>query len=573
MPSSYRTCIAIGVFLWLNLSLAHSQETETANSATTRANPTLRARRLRHNNFNGRRVEADDVWHRLVEEGLDHGDGDAFFISAGAADEGGSDFVDLLRQTNPQYVMQQQQEAFDELLTLAFSDISIGFNSLPPPTAAPTTIGDPVQSRNRTSVPTASPTTPTTPSLRAEDDIVITTQDTPMDINVLENDFYATAINDDSKNITANSSTDPVDALAIPTEPSQTLTVGNFTKPLNGEATLNPDGTTIRYTPSFGYTNCPNQSECSPVVPPDCFEYEACAETTCVWAEVCVEVTPSFIPRPQDDIAITPQGGAVTIDVLANDIGSVSDRPILLVNVTQPSNGTVRIYEPSNGTSSQVIYSPSPGYSNCPNAIECSVIVPLDCFEYQVCDAADDYLSSSCAWANACVEVTKAFTSAPSPGPTTPFPTEAPTTASPTSFPTLAPTLPCDMTSEQRAEEILFTLVDISSPVLLSDPTTPQGRAFRWLVDEDVFYVCPSDNTCDVIQRFVLAVIYFATNGPNWFQCSGNRAASDDCGNDFPFDQGQSRFLAPVTECNWAGIRCSEDLCVTEIEFGKGRDK
>lgn len=123
------------------------------------------------------------------------------------------------------------------------------------------------------------------------------------------------------------------------------------------------------------------------------------------------------------------------------------------------------------------------------------------------------------------------------------------------------------MTAEDRAEEILFTLVDISSPALLSDPTTPQGRAFRWLVDEDAFYVCPSDNTCDVVQRFVLAVVYYSTNGEAWFQCSGNRAASDDCGNDFPFDQGQSRFLAPVSECNWAGIRCSEDLCVTDIEF------
>ncbi len=439
-----RYSLATGILFWLNISSVHCQEAEIENSPIKSSTPALRTRRLRHNNFNGRHVDTDSAWHRLAQEDIDHGDA----VNPDDAVDRGSGFVDLLRQTNPQYVIQQHQDAFDEMLTRAFSDISVGFNSLPPQTAAPTTIGDPSQSRNRTAVPTASPTPL---GLRAENDVVVTSQDTPVDINVLGNDSYS-ATNNDNESINA----DTGDALAIPSAP--TLTVGNYSKPLHGEATLNSDST-IRYTPSAGYSNCPD---------PECFP-----------------------------------------------------------------------------------------------------IVPLDCFEYQVCGVVADSLPSSCAWANVCVEVTKTATSPPSPGPTTASPTAGPTTASPTLSPTLAPTLPCDMTAEDRAEEILFTLVDISSPALLSDPTTPQGRAFRWLVDEDAFYVCPSDNTCDVVQRFVLAVVYFSTNGEAWFQCSGNRAASDDCGNDFPFDQGQSRFLAPVSECNWAGIRCSEDLCVTDIEFGK----
>ena len=502
MPSSFS--ITIGIFLLLNISPAHCQE------AAHHTKSALRTRRLRHNNFNGRHVNTDDAWHRLAQEDFDHGDGDESIPTDGDdSDGGGSDFVDLLRQTEPQYLLQQQQEVIDEMLTLAFSDISVAFHSLPPQTAAPTTIGDPAQSRNHTAAPTASPIA----LLRAEDDLVVTVQDQPIDINVLGNDFSAstTTIDDGRKNTTISNRTDPGDALSIPSDISPTLTVGNFTKPLNGEAKINSDGTTIRYTPSTGYTNCPDQSKCSPVIPTDCFEYEACEATICVWAEVCVEVKPFFTPRPKDDVAITPQGEAVAIDVLANDISSVVERPLTLTNVTQPTNGTVQIYSPPNETYSQIMYSPSPGYNNCPNPNECSVISPLDCFEYQVCDAEDDS-SSFCAWANVCVEVIEAIvTSAPSPSPTTPFPTVAPTTTTPTFLPTLAPTLPCDMTPEQRAEEILFTLVDISSPALLSDPTTPQGRAFRWLVDEDAFYVCPSDNTCDVIQRFVLAVIYYST--------------------------------------------------------------
>ena len=501
MPSSF--IITIGIFLLLNISPAHCQE------AAHHTKSALRTRRLRHNNFNGRHVNTDDAWHRLAQEDFDS-DGDESIPTDGDdSDGGGSDFVDLLRQTEPQYLLQQQQEVIDEMLTLAFSDISVAFNSLPPQTAAPTTIGDPAQSRNHTAAPTASPIA----LLRAEDDLVVTVQDQPIDINVLGNDFSAstTTIDDGSKNTTISNRTDPGDALSIPSDISPTLTVGNFTKPLNGEAKINSDGTTIRYTPSTGYTNCPDQSKCSPVIPTDCFEYEACEATICVWAEVCVEVKPFFTPRPKDDVAITPQGEAVAIDVLANDISSVVERPLTLTNVTQPTNGTVQIYSPPNETYSQIMYSPSPGYNNCPNPNGCSMISPLDCFEYQVCDAEDDS-SSFCAWANVCVEVIEAIvTSAPSPSPTTPFPTVAPTTTTPTFLPTLAPTLPCDMTPEQRAEEILFTLVDISSPALLSDPTTPQGRAFRWLVDEDAFYVCPSDNTCDVIQRFVLAVIYYST--------------------------------------------------------------
>lgn len=504
MPSLFS--IAIGIFLSLTFSSAHCRE------ATHNANQALRTRRLRHNNFSGRHVNTADAFHRLAQEDLDHGDDDESIPTDGAVSDRGSEFVDLLRQTEPQYLLQQQQEVLDEMLTLALSDISVAFNSLPPQTAAPTTIGDPAQARNRTAVPTASPTTPT---LRAEDDLVVTVQDQPVDINVLANDFSAstTNIDDGSKIATISNSTVPGDALSIPSDLSPTLTIGNFTKPLNGEAVLNSDGATIRYNPSTGYTNCPDQSKCSPAVPADCFEYEACKETTCVWAEVCVEVKPSFTPRPKDDVVLTLQGEATAIDVLANDIdlSSVAERPLTLTNVTQPMNGNVRIYTSPNDTYSQIIYSPSPGYFNCPNPNECSVVSPLDCFEYQVCDAEDDS-SLFCAWANVCVEVIEAIlTSAPSPSPTTPFPTVAPATTTPTFLPTLAPTLPCDMTPEQRAEEILFTLVDISSPALLSDPTTPQGRAFRWLVDEDAFYVCPSDNNCDVIQRFVLAVIYYST--------------------------------------------------------------
>lgn len=67
------------------------------------------------------------------------------------------------------------------------------------------------------------------------------------------------------------------------------------------------------------------------------------------------------------------------------------------------------------------------------------------------------------------------------------------------------------------------------------------------------------------MQRWVLAVIYYSTNGDSWLKCSAGGEASDLCGAEDPF-VGKSRFLAPVSECQWAGISCI-DGCVTEIEF------
>lgn len=86
-----------------------------------------------------------------------------------------------------------------------------------------------------------------------------------------------------------------------------------------------------------------------------------------------------------------------------------------------------------------------------------------------------------------------------------------------------------------------------------------------WLIEEDTLRVCP-DNP-KILQRFAMAVVYFSTGGDSWFQCSANPAAIDPCGVEEPF-VGAERFLAPTSECAWAGISCLSG-CVTEIEFGK----
>lgn len=91
-----------------------------------------------------------------------------------------------------------------------------------------------------------------------------------------------------------------------------------------------------------------------------------------------------------------------------------------------------------------------------------------------------------------------------------------------------------------------------------------QGKAADWLINQDEYLICPDDPK--VVQRFALAVIYFATNGDNWLQCSAT--GLDPCGFEDPF-VGDSRFLSAENECDWAGISCDPLSCVNEIEFGE----
>ena len=124
----------------------------------------------------------------------------------------------------------------------------------------------------------------------------------------------------------------------------------------------------------------------------------------------------------------------------------------------------------------------------------------------------------------------------------------------------------CHQNQEQTYEYIILSILDtVSDPALLRDVSTPQGQSVDWLISRDTLQVCPDNEK--IVQRYVLALIYYSTNGVGWTQCSSRPGALDNCGMEFPFE-GESRFLSPVNECQWAGIECNEDLCVTEIEFG-----
>ena len=132
---------------------------------------------------------------------------------------------------------------------------------------------------------------------------------------------------------------------------------------------------------------------------------------------------------------------------------------------------------------------------------------------------------------------------------------------------TLEPTKSCaSLTKEERAAQIVAQIAAVSDLNLLRNTATPQAKALKWLIEEDVLKRCPDD--VKLIQRWALATFYYSTGGEDWFECSGNPLATDDCGANYPFI-GDDRFLSGRNECFWAGVKCNPDFCVTEMEYGE----
>jgi hypothetical protein len=104
-------------------------------------------------------------------------------------------------------------------------------------------------------------------------------------------------------------------------------------------------------------------------------------------------------------------------------------------------------------------------------------------------------------------------------------------------------------------------LDQVADSSLIRDPSTPQGKATQWILNDDPRQLCPSEPK--LIQRWVMAVFYYSLEGDEWRLCS---STSRLCGLIPPF-LDQRPFLSQFSECDWAGITCNADDCITEIEF------
>jgi len=146
---------------------------------------------------------------------------------------------------------------------------------------------------------------------------------------------------------------------------------------------------------------------------------------------------------------------------------------------------------------------------------------------------------------------------------------------------------PCD-----REKDLREFYATISDPVLFDNPASPQSLALDWIINHDKMMICPQDlNTCHTIQRYVLAVFYFSTQGFQWTSCSAPKdydcdeeiaKANDGCdrivtrhySNDRIGSLDSNAWLTSAHECEWGGVAChgknpSPELghCLDQLDF------
>jgi hypothetical protein len=123
-------------------------------------------------------------------------------------------------------------------------------------------------------------------------------------------------------------------------------------------------------------------------------------------------------------------------------------------------------------------------------------------------------------------------------------PTKAPT---PTVTPTQSPTaVPCTSLECLRLAEILLQN-EVSDAEALQDDSSPQFLALRWLANNDTT-VLDLDNTptVNLVERYVLAVLYFATS-----------------------TEGGLNALKSV--CAWTDVSCNGDDLVIALNLSKSK--
>jgi len=102
-------------------------------------------------------------------------------------------------------------------------------------------------------------------------------------------------------------------------------------------------------------------------------------------------------------------------------------------------------------------------------------------------------------------------------------------------------------TISERKGSIRRALGSISSAAL-SDSTSSEYEAFKWIVDEDELFLSPDDDS--LVQRYVLALIYFGMGGDNWNQ---NKVGE--------------KYLMGTSECDWYGVVCDGDFNVMSLKL------
>jgi hypothetical protein len=119
-------------------------------------------------------------------------------------------------------------------------------------------------------------------------------------------------------------------------------------------------------------------------------------------------------------------------------------------------------------------------------------------------------------------------------------------TIAPSSSPTANPTLPAD----RRWDVLREVLAPVSGNAFLYSVGSAEYRALSWMVN-DYEGTDPEDDPEKVVQRYIMALLYYQTKGSNW--------------------TNRFNFLTPLSECRWTGVAqaCDDDGFLTVLDLRK----
>jgi hypothetical protein len=133
----------------------------------------------------------------------------------------------------------------------------------------------------------------------------------------------------------------------------------------------------------------------------------------------------------------------------------------------------------------------------------------------------------------------------------------------------------CIFSKEKRQRTILKILTSISPSLRYYEKitsTSPQSLAANWIIHFDSSNHCPTNkhDAKVVIQRYIIALIYYSLDGSGWVHCRAlNDTSTVENNQDICQNETYQRVLSGSHECNWYGMKCNSQGFLTRIKLGQ----
>jgi len=113
-----------------------------------------------------------------------------------------------------------------------------------------------------------------------------------------------------------------------------------------------------------------------------------------------------------------------------------------------------------------------------------------------------------------------------------------------------------DPTDDTVYKSFVSVLSKVSAADDIVNTASPQYKAISWIAKEK--YVEPTGPF--TVQRYILALLYFSTNGDSWTKCG---AMSPTC------SDNRAPFLSKGDECSWHGVYCNDKGFIIGLELDR----